>query len=415
LLDLRQTDPEVYDLIKAEEIYEFETVRLIPSENYASAAVIQAVGSVLMNKYSEGYPGKRYYEGQCYVDQLEELATSRAEALFGVDHANVQPLSGSPANMAVYYGLLESGDTIMGLSLPHGGHLSHGWDVNASARFYRSVQYVVDPQTHLIDYDAVRALAKRERPKLILAGATAYPREFDFKVFSEIAKEVGAYFMADIAHIAGLIAAGVHSSPAPYADVITTTTHKTLRGPRGAMIMCRDEHAQRIDRAVFPGLQGGPHQHTIAGIAVALKEAATPEFKEYGAQVIRNARALAGELLERGFQLITGGTDNHLLLTDLTNKGVFGKKVAKALDQAGIVVNSNSIPYDPRKPFSPSGIRLGSPAVTSRGMKEAEMRRMGVWIDEVVSNIEDEATFERVRNQVREMCAQFPAPGVPVV
>ena len=415
MLDLRQTDPEVYDLIKAEEIYEFETVRLIPSENYASAAVIQAVGSVLMNKYSEGYPGKRYYEGQRYVDQLEEMATSRAEALFGVDHANVQPLSGSPANMAVYYGLLELGDTIMGLSLPHGGHLSHGWDVNASARFYRSVQYVVDPQTHLIDYDAVRDLAKRERPKLILAGATAYPREFDFKVFGEIAREVGAYFMADIAHIAGLIAAGVHSSPAPYADVITTTTHKTLRGPRGAMIMCRDEHAQRIDRAVFPGLQGGPHQHTIAGIAVALKEAATPEFKEYGAQVIRNARALAGELLERGFQLITGGTDNHLLLIDLTNKGVFGKKVAKALDQAGIVVNSNSIPYDPRKPFSPSGIRLGSPAVTSRGMKEAEMRRMGVWIDEVVSNIEDEATFERVRNQVREMCAQFPAPGVPIV
>jgi glycine hydroxymethyltransferase len=414
LLELQQTDPDVFALIEAEERYEFETVRLIPSENYASAAVIQALGSVLTNKYSEGYAGKRYYEGQRYVDTLEELAISRAKSLFAVDHANVQPYSGSPANMAAYYALLQPGDTIMGLSLPHGGHLTHGWDVNFSARFYRSVQYTVDRQTQRIDYDAVRALAKETRPKILVCGATAYPRLFDFKVFGEIAKEVGAYFLADIAHIAGLIAAGAHPSPAPYADVITTTTHKTLRGPRGAMIMCRSEYAPAIDRAVFPALQGGPHDHTTAAIAVALKEAASPEFKEYGAQVVRNAKALAGELLERGFDLVTGGTDNHLVLIDLTNKGVTGKKASKALDQAGIVVNANTVPYDPRKPFSPSGIRIGSPAVTSRGMKEPEMRRIVAWMDEVVTNAGDDQVLERIRNDVRDFCAAFPAPGIRV-
>ena len=414
MLELQQTDPEVFALIEAEERYEFETLRLIPSENYASAAVIQALGSVLTNKYSEGYAGKRYYEGQRYVDTLEELAISRATSLFEVDHANVQPYSGSPANMAAYYALLQPGDTIMGLSLPHGGHLTHGWDVNFSARFYRSVQYVVDRETQLIDYDAVRALAKEARPKIIVCGATAYPRLFDFKAFGEIAKEVDAYFLADIAHIAGLIAAGVHPSPAPYADVITTTTHKTLRGPRGAMIMCRDEFAQSIDRAVFPALQGGPHDHTTAAIAVALKEAASPEFKEYGAQVVRNAKALAGELLERGFDLVSGGTDNHLILIDLTNKGVTGKKASKALDKAGIVVNANTVPYDPRKPFSPSGIRIGSPAVSSRGMKEPEMRRVVAWMDEVIAGADDEQTLERIRNEVREFCAVFPAPGIRI-
>jgi glycine hydroxymethyltransferase len=414
LLELQRTDPETHALIKAEEKYEFETVRLIPSENYASTAVLQALGSILTNKYSEGYPGKRYYEGQRYVDQLEELAIERAKSLFRVEHANVQPYSGSPANMAVYYALLEPGDTIMGMSLPHGGHLTHGWDVNFSARFYRSVQYVVDKKTHLIDYDAVRDLAKKERPKIIVSGATAYPREFDFRVFGEIAKEVGAHFLADIAHIAGLIVAGVHQDPAPYADVITTTTHKTLRGPRGAMIMCREEFARDIDRAVFPALQGGPHDHATAGIAVALKEAATAEFKEYGRQIVRNAKALASEMLERGFDLVTGGTDNHLVLVDLTNKGVFGKKAAKALDRAGIVVNYNTVPYDPRKPFSPSGIRLGSPAVTSRGMKEPEMRQIVAWMDEVVTNVEDEQAIERVRNEVKEFCSQFPAPGIRV-
>ncbi len=414
MLELQRTDPEIYDLLKAEEQYEFETVRLIPSENYASAAVIQAVGSVFMNKYSEGYAGKRYYEGQRYVDQLEELTIERAKSLFGVEHANVQPYSGSPANMAVYYALLEPGDKIMGLSLPHGGHLTHGWDVSFSGRFYQPVRYTVDEKTHLIDYDAVREMAKRERPKIIVCGATAYPRQFDFRAFGAIAKEVGAYFLADIAHIAGLIVAGVHPDPAPYADVITTTTHKTLRGPRGAMIMCRDEFAQSIDRAVFPALQGGPHDHTTAGIAVALKEAATAEFKEYGSQIVRNARALAGELLERGFDLVSGGTDNHLVLVDLTKKGVFGKKAAKALDQAGIIVNYNTIPYDPRKPFSPSGIRLGSPAVTSRGMKEPEMRQIAAWIDDVISNVEDEQRIERVRGEVKEFCSQFPAPGIPI-
>jgi glycine hydroxymethyltransferase len=302
----------------------------------------------------------------------------------------------------------------MGLSLPHGGHLTHGWNVNFSARFYRAVQYAVDPQTHLIDYDEVRALAKKERPKIIVAGATAYPRQFDFKTLGAIAREAGAYFLADVSHIAGLIVAGVHPDPAPHADVITTTTHKTLRGPRGAMILCRQEHADAIDRAVFPALQGGPHNHTTAAIGVALKEASAPEFRAYGQQVVSNAKALAAELLERGFRLISGGTDNHLILIDLTNKGVFGKKGAQALDRAGIVTNYNTIPYDPRKPFSPSGIRIGTPAVTSRGMREGEMRRIATWMDEVVAAPEDEALAERVRNEVRELCASFPAPGVPV-
>jgi glycine hydroxymethyltransferase len=412
LPDLQATDPEMCSLIRAEERYEFETLRLIPSENYASTAVMEAVGSVLMNKYSEGYPGKRYYEGQRYVDQVEELAIERAKSLFGVEHANVQPHSGSPANMAVYYALLEPGDTIMGLALPHGGHLTHGWEVSFSSRFYRSVQYTVDRKTHLIDYDAVRALARKERPKIIVAGATAYPREYDFQAFGEIAKEVGGYFLADIAHIAGLIVAGVHQDPRPYADVITTTTHKTLRGPRGAMILCGSEYAPAIDQAVSPGLQGGPHDHSIAGIAVALKEAETPQFKEYGKQIVRNAKAMASELLERGFDLITGGTDNHLILVDLTNKGVIGKKAAQTLDRAGIVVNYNTIPYDTRKPFSPSGLRLGSPAVTSRGMKEGEMRQIVAWMDEVITNVDDERTVERVRNEVKELCSRFPAPGI---
>ncbi len=412
MLELQQTDPEIHSLIKAEERYEFETVRLIPSENYASTAVMQALGSVLGNKYSEGYPGKRYYEGQVNIDQVENLVRERAQALFGMDHANVQPYSGSPANMAVYYALLQPGETITGMSLPHGGHLTHGWEVSFSSRFYRSVQYVVDPKTHLIDYDAVRDLARRERPKIIVAGATAYPREFDFKTFAEIAREVDAYFLADIAHIAGLIVAGVHQDPAPYADVITTTTHKTLRGPRGAMILCREEFAQDIDRAVFPALQGGPHNHTTAAIGVCLKEAATEEFREYGRQIVSNAKVLASELIERGFSLISGGTDNHLILIDLTEKGVFGKKTARALDRAGIVTNYNTIPYDPRRPFSPSGLRIGTPSVTSRGMKEEEMRQIAAWMDEVVANVEDEDVLERVKQEVRDLCARFPAPGI---
>jgi len=409
---LRETDPEIFALIEEEERFEFETIRLIPSENYASKAVMEATGSVLQNKYSEGYPGKRYYEGQRYIDQLEDIVRERAKALFGVEHANVQPYSGSPANMAVYYALLEPGDKIMGMSLPHGGHLTHGWAVNFSARFYTSVQYTVDPKTHLIDYDLVREMARKERPKILVAGATAYPRQFDFEAFGAIAREVDAYFLADVSHIAGLIVAGAHPDPAPYADAVTTTTHKTLRGPRGAMILSREQHAAAIDRAVFPALQGGPHNHTTAAIGVALKEAATPEFREYGRQIVRNAKALAAELLERGFTLVSGGTDNHLILIDLTGKGVFGKKAAKALDRAGIVANYNTIPFDPRKPFSPSGLRIGTPAVTSRGMGEEEMRRVAVWMDEVVAAPEDEAVIERVRNEVKDLCQAFPAPGI---
>lgn len=409
---LRESDPQIFDLIEAEERFQIDTVRLIPSENYVSRAVLEASGSVLTNKYSEGYPGKRYYEGQRYIDEVESLVQERAKQLFGAQHANVQPYSGSPANMAVYYALLEPGETIMGMSLPHGGHLTHGWQVSFSARFYRSVQYEVDQKTQLIDYDRVRELARKERPKIIVAGATAYPRQFDFKTLGEIAREVDAYFLADVSHIAGLIVAGVHPDPVPHADVVTTTTHKTLRGPRGAMILCREEHASAIDRAVFPALQGGPHNHTTAAIGVALREASTEAFRAYGRQVVTNAKALAGELLERGFQLVSGGTDNHLVLMDLTNKGVIGKKAAKALDRAGIVTNYNTVPFDPRKPFSPSGVRIGTPSITSRGMGEAEMRQIAAWMDDVVAAPDDEAISERVRAEVRELCSGFPVPGL---
>ena len=410
--DLKQTDPEIYELIKQEERYELETIRLIPSENYVSKAVLEASGSVLTNKYSEGYPAKRYYEGQRYIDQLESLVIERAKTLFGAEHANVQPYSGSPANLAVYFGLLKPGDKIMGMALPHGGHLTHGWNVSITGRFWNPVQYTVDRETRRIDYDALRDLARRERPQLIVAGATAYPRQLDFRIFGEIAKEVGAFLLADIAHIAGLIVAGAHPDPMPYADVVTTTVHKTLRGPRGAMILCRNEFADRIDKAVFPGLQGGPHNHTTAAIGVALKEAATPAFKEYGHQIVRNAKAMAQELMDRGFDLVSGGTDNHLILIDLTNKKVPGKKAAKALERAGIVGNYNTVPYDPRKPFNPSGIRLGTPAVTSRGMTEEQMRQIAVWMDQVITNVDDQAAIDRVGEEVRALCRRFPAPGI---
>jgi glycine hydroxymethyltransferase len=410
--DLKQTDPEIYELIKQEERYELETIRLIPSENYVSKAVLQASGSILTNKYSEGYPAKRYYEGQRYIDELESLVIERAKKLFGAEHANVQPYSGSPANLAVYFGLLKPGDKIMGMALPHGGHLTHGWNVSITGRFWNSVQYAVDRESRRIDYDAVRDLARRERPQLIVAGATAYPRQLDFRIFGEIAKEVGAFLLADIAHVAGLVVAGVHPDPVPYADVVTTTAHKTLRGPRGAMILCRKELADRIDRAVFPGLQGGPHNHTTAAIGVALKEAATPAFKEYGHQIVRNAKAMADELMRRGFDLVSGGTDNHLILIDLTNKNVPGKKAAKALEKAGIVCNYNTVPYDPRKPFNPSGIRLGTPAVTSRGMGEDQMRQVAVWMDQVIANVDDQAAIERIGAELRALCRGFPAPGI---
>ncbi|HKD69617.1 MAG TPA: serine hydroxymethyltransferase [Candidatus Binataceae bacterium] len=409
---LKQIDPEIYSLIRQEERYELETIRLIPSENYVSQAVLEASGSILTNKYSEGYPAKRYYEGQRYIDEMESLVVERAKKLFGAEHANVQPYSGSPANLAVYFGLLKPGDKIMGMGLPHGGHLSHGWNVSITGQFWKTVQYTVDRETRRIDYDAVRELARREHPQIIVAGATAYPRQIDFRIFGEIAKEAGAFLLADIAHVAGLVVAGVHPDPVPYADVVTTTAHKTLRGPRGAMILCRKEVADRIDRAVFPGLQGGPHNQTTAAIGVALKEAATPAFKEYGHQIVRNAKAMAEELMRRGFDLVSGGTDNHLILIDLTNRNVPGKKAAKALEKAGIVCNYNTVPYDPRKPFNPSGIRLGTPAVTSRGMGEDQMRQIAMWMDQVVGHVDDASAIARVGEEVRSMCRGFPAPGI---
>jgi glycine hydroxymethyltransferase len=335
--------------------------------------------------------------------------------VFGAAHANVQPYSGSPANLAVYLAFLQPGDTVMGMHLASGGHLTHGWGVSITGKYFRSVQYTVHKETGRIDYDAVRDLARAEKPKLLLAGGTAIPRLIDFAAFGEIAREVGALFCADIAHIAGLVVAGAHPSPVPFADVVTTTTHKTLRGPRGGMILCREEHAKAIDRAVFPGLQGGPHNHTTAGIAVALREAASDEFRRYGHQIVANARALAAGLIERGFDLVSGGTDNHLILSDLTSKGVPGKVAARALDRAGIVCNYNSVPFDPRKPFDPSGIRLGTPALTSRGMTESDMGQVAGWIAEVVDRPDDEQVAARVRGQVLELCRAHPAPGISVV
>jgi glycine hydroxymethyltransferase len=412
--DLRSVDPEIADLILAEERRERDVIRLIPSENYVSHAVLAATGSVLTNKYSEGYPGKRYYEGQQIIDVVETLAIDRAKALFGAEHANVQPYSGSPVNLAVYLAFLSPGDTVMGMGLPAGGHLTHGWNVSITGKYFRAVQYGVRRDTQRIDLDEVRELARKERPKLLWAGGTAVPRIIDFAAFAEIAREVGAIFAADIAHIAGLVAGGAHPSPIPHADVVTTTTHKTLRGPRGGMFMSRAAHASALDKAVFPGLQGGPHNHTTAGIAVALKEAATPEFKVYAQQIVANAKALAGALVERGFQLVSGGTDNHLILIDLTNKGIPGKKAAKALDRAGVELNYNSVPFDPRKPFDPSGIRIGTPSVTSRGMREPQMKQIAAWMEHVVAAPEDEALAKRTAGEIRELCRAFPAPGISV-
>ena len=407
-------DPTIAELIVQEERREADKIRLIPSENYVSASVLAATGSVLTNKYSEGYPEKRYYEGQQLIDQIERITIERAKEVFDVEHANVQPYSGSPANLAVYFAFLQPGDTVMGMSLPHGGHLTHGWNVSITGSYFRPVQYEVRKDTGRIDLDQVRDIAKRERPKLLWAGGTAVPRIIDFEAFAEIAREVDAIFAADIAHIAGLVAGGAHPSPAPVADVITTTTHKTLRGPRGAMIMSRADHARALDRAVFPGLQGGPHNHTTAAIAVALREAKQATFKTYAAAIVSNAKALAEALVARGFDLVSGGTDNPLILIDLTNKGVAGKPAAKALDRAGIELNYNTVPFDPRKPFDPSGIRLGTPAVTSRGMGAGEMERIAAWIDTVVSAPDDESVQARVAGEVKEMCAGFPAPGIVV-
>jgi glycine hydroxymethyltransferase len=411
-MTLADTDPEITKLIAAEEQRERDKIRLIASENYVSRAVLTATGSILTNKYSEGYPGKRYYEGQQNIDPIEQLCIDRAKSLFGAEHANVQPYSGSPANLAIYFAFLKPGDTVMGMGLPAGGHLTHGWNVSITGSYFRAVQYGVRKDTQRVDMDEVRDLALKEKPKLLFAGGTAIPRTIDFPAYAAIAKEVGAIFAADIAHIAGLVAAGVHPSPVPVADVVSTTTHKTLRGPRGGMLMCTAAHQKAIDRAVFPGLQGGPHNHTTAGIAVALREAATAEFKKYAHQIVANAKALAAALVERGFSLVTGGTDNHLILCDLTSKNVSGKIAAKALDAAGIELNYNSVPFDPRKPFDPSGIRLGTAAVASRGMKEAEMTQIAAWMDQVVSAPADATLHAKLAGEIRELCAKFPAPGL---
>ncbi|HEY3902659.1 MAG TPA: serine hydroxymethyltransferase [Streptosporangiaceae bacterium] len=406
-------DPEVADLIQAEAKRQYEKLRMIPSENYVSLAVLEAAGSVLTNKYSEGYSGRRYYEGQQLIDPLETLAKERAKALFGVDHANVQPYSGSPANLAVYLAFLTPGDTMMGMSLPMGGHLTHGWSVSATGKWFRSVQYGVRADTGRIDFDEVRDLARRERPKLIYCGGTAIPRTIDFPAFAEIAREIDAILVADIAHIAGLIAGGAHPSPVGHAQVITTTTHKTLRGPRGAMIMSDADHASALDKAVFPGLQGGPHNHTTAAIAVALKEAANPSFSGYAHQIVANSKALADALIERGYNLVSGGTDNHLILIDLTPQEIAGKPAAKALDRAGIEVNYNTVPFDPRKPFDPSGLRIGTPAITTRGLAPEHMPQVAAWMDEAITAAtkDDEAAIERIAGSVRELLADFDMPG----
>ena len=412
---LAASDPDVAALVDAEMRRESETLCLIPSENHVSRAVLSALGTVFTNKYSEGYPRKRYYEGQQVVDPLEELAIDRACRLFGVEHANVQPYSGSPANLAVYLAFMNPGDTVMGMALPMGGHLTHGWNVSATGKWFRSVQYGVRRDTGRVDMDEVREMARRERPKVIFCGGTAIPRTIDFPGFAEIAGEVDAILVADIAHIAGLIAGGAHPTPVGYADVITTTTHKSLRGPRGAMIMSDAEKGKVLDRAVFPGLQGGPHNHQTAAIAVALHEALQPDFREYAHSVVTNAATLAEELKARGFDLVSGGTDNHLILVDLTNKAVTGKIAARALDRAAITCNYNTVPYDTRKPFDPSGIRLGTPAVTTRGLGPDEMRKLAGWIDRGVeaAGSGDEATIEHIGSEVRELAAAFPIPGVP--
>jgi glycine hydroxymethyltransferase len=407
---LEHYDPQIYELIRQEEARQSGCIRLIPSENYVSRAVMMASSSCLTNKYAEGYPGKRYYEGQQVTDLIEKVAQDRAKKLFKADHANVQPYSGSVANLAAYAALIEPGDTIMGMSLVHGGHLTHGWKVSLTSRFFNSVPYEVDTKTGLLDFDRIRELAREHRPKLIISGATAYPRKIDFQTFGEIAREVGAFLVSDIAHIAGLVVAGIHPSPVPHADVVSTTTHKTLRGPRGGMLLSKAEHASKVDRAVFPGLQGGPHMHTLTAIAVAMAEADTPEFVAYAGQIAKNAKALADKLMEYDFELVSGGTDNHLILIDLRNKAIPGKKLAKALDRARIVTNYNTVPGDPAPPFNPSGLRLGTPAMTTRGMREGEAEQIATFIHRIAEDIDKESVIEQVGKEVLLLCSRFPVP-----
>ena len=408
---LQQADPAVWHAIQGEIARQRYGLEMIASENYTSRAVMAAQGTVLTNKYAEGYPGRRYYGGCEYVDEAEKLAIDRLKQLFGADHANVQPHSGAQANTAVFLATLMPGDTILGLDLAHGGHLTHGMKLNFSGKYFNAVFYGVTPDTHRIDYDQVAKQAREHRPKMIIAGASAYPRQIDFARFAEIAREVDAVFLVDMAHIAGLVAAGLHPDPVPHADFVTSTTHKTLRGPRAGIAMCTEKWAKKLDSAVFPGTQGGPLMHVIAAKAVAFGEALRPDFKEYAAQTIRNAKAFGEALMGAGFRVISGGTDNHLLLVDVTSQGPTGKIAEAALDAAGITVNKNMVPYDPRKPLDPSGVRFGTPALTTRGMKEAEMTQIARWVTDVLARPEDDDLLMRVRGSVREMCEQFPVPA----
>ena len=405
---LQATDPEVYAAIDAEEERQRNKLLLTASENFASPAVLAAQGSLMTNKYAEGYPGKRYYGGCQHVDQVEDLAIQRCKQIFGAEHVNVQPHSGSQANMAAYLSVLKPGDTILGMDLAQGGHLTHGSKVNFSGMIFRAFSYGVDRQSETIDIDAVRKLAEECRPRMIVVGASAYARTLDFPKFQAIAQSVGAYLMVDIAHIAGLIAAGLHPNPIPYADFVTTTTHKTLRGPRGGVVMCKAEHAKAVDKFVFPGMQGGPLMHVIAAKAVAFKEALSPPFKRYQQQVVANARVLAQGLLERGYKIVSGGTDTHLMLVNLTSKGITGKEADAALDAAGIIVNKNAVPYDEKPPAVASGIRLGTPIVSTRGMKEAEMREIVALVDRVLQHRQDPGVLEEVRSQAKALCSRFP-------
>ncbi len=405
---LMMEDPEIYQAIQDEKKRQMRVIELIASENLVSEAVLEAMGSVLTNKYAEGYPAHRYYGGCEFVDVVEDLARKRACALFGADHANVQPHSGAQANMAVYFACLNPGDTVLGMNLSHGGHLTHGSSVNISGKYFNFVAYGVNPRTETIDYDEVRETARTHRPKLIVAGASAYPRVIDFAAFRSIAEEVGALLMVDMAHIAGLVAAGIHPSPVPHAQFVTTTTHKTLRGPRGGMIMVSKDWAGAIDKAIFPGTQGGPLMHVIAAKAVALKEAMSPAFREYQQQIVKNAKCLAEELMARGYRLVSGGTDNHLMLVDLTPKGITGLEAEKALDAVGITVNKNAIPFDKRKPTITSGIRIGTPTVTTRGMKEREMKVIAELIDRTLASKDDPAKLDEIRGEVLELTSSFP-------
>ncbi|MCX6798037.1 MAG: serine hydroxymethyltransferase [Candidatus Falkowbacteria bacterium] len=405
--NLSQQDPEIWDIIGRENKRQAEEIELIASENYVSRAVLEAMATVLTNKYSEGYPGKRYYGGNYIIDEVETLAIERCQKLFKAEHVNAQPLSGSPANAAVYMAFLEPGDKVLGLKLDHGGHLSHGHSVNFSGRLYNFVQYGVNEKTGIIDMDEVRAIALREKPKMIVAGFSAYSREIDWTGFKKIADEVGAYTFADIAHIAGLIAAGVLANPVPIFDVVSSTTHKTLRGPRGAIIMCKEQFAKQIDRAVFPGMQGGPHDHITAAKAVAFGEALKPEFKAYATQIIKNAQAMAAEFIGRGYKIVSGGTDNHLMVVDLSLKGLVGKEAEKILEKIGISVSRSTIPNDPNPPMNPSGLRIGTPAVTTRGMKETEMKIIVDLIDQALNNKEDENKLNELKAKVKDLCTKF--------